>query len=273
MIKLVAIDIDGTLLTSDHRLTQNVCEAIQLAKNNGVTIVLCTGRPLVGITPYLEKLGLLDSTTIAITQNGALVQETQSKKVLNHLTLTVDQVKRIYQFSNNQNAQLTFFDESEMYHTALKPSQLVVDDAKLLHTHLTYLDVDKLTPDTLVTKGMFLGDPTEMDTVIQELPASFKDDFYMVRSVPYNFEFLNKQASKGKALQSLAESLQLQVDEVMAIGDAENDRSMLEYAGHAVVMENGTEEMKALATFITKSNDEDGVAYAIHELILKKTGD
>ncbi|MFS7237786.1 hypothetical protein CKN82_10570 [Carnobacterium divergens] len=80
MIKLVAIDIDGTLLTSDHRLTQNVCEAIQLAKNSGVTIVLCTGRPLVGIAPYLEKLDLLDSTTIAITQNGALVQETQSKK-------------------------------------------------------------------------------------------------------------------------------------------------------------------------------------------------
>ena len=95
MIKLIAIDIDGTLLNSQHRLTQKVIDTIKRAKAQGVKIVLCTGRPIVGILPYLEKLDLLDSTDIAITQNGALVQETASKKVLSHLTIELEQLPKI----------------------------------------------------------------------------------------------------------------------------------------------------------------------------------
>ncbi|CAD5899801.1 Haloacid dehalogenase [Carnobacterium maltaromaticum] len=270
MIKLIAIDIDGTLLNSQHRLTQKVIETIKRAKAQGVKIVLCTGRPIVGILPYLEKLDLLDSTDIAITQNGALVQETASKKVLSHLTIELEQLKEIEKFSKTQKAQLTFFDDKKMYTLHPEPNKLLFDDAKLLHTELTVIDKKDLSSDMLLTKAMFLGDSTEIDQLLLDLPPSFYDEFYCVRSVSYNFEFLNRGASKGEALKVLAESLNLKPENVMAIGDAENDRSMLEYAGSAVVMENALLEIQALATFVTKSNDNDGVAFAIEELVLTK---
>ncbi|MGX7418534.1 Cof-type HAD-IIB family hydrolase [Carnobacterium gallinarum] len=270
MIKLIAIDIDGTLLTSEHQLSENVCLAIQAAKNQGVKIVLCTGRPIVGVMPYLEKLGLREATDIAITQNGALVQETASEKVLSHLTIELNQLKKIEQFAKNQKAQLTFFDDQHMYSLHPEPSQLVLDDAKILHTDLRQVTREELTEEMLLTKAMFLGTPLEIDHLLADLPTDFLAEFYCVRSVPYNFEFLNPAASKGEALRLLAESLNLTAEEVMAIGDAENDRSMLEYAGNSVVMANALPEIQALATFVTKSNDESGVAYAIEELVLKK---
>lgn len=269
LIQLIAIDIDGTLLTSDHQLSEEVCQAIQAAKAKGVKVVLCTGRPIVGVMPYLEKLGLKDASDIAITQNGALVQETASEKVLSHLTIELEQLKKIHEFSLTQEAQLTFFDDQHMYSLNSNPSPLVWEDAELLHTDLRLTTIEEVTEEMLLTKAMFLGTPTEIDTLLADLPEELLAEFYGVRSVPYNFEFLNPAASKGEALHLLAESLGLTADEVMAIGDAENDRSMLEYAGNAVVMANALPDIQKLATFLTKSNDEHGVAYAIEKLVLE----
>lgn len=270
MIKLIAIDIDGTLLTSDHRLTKPVHEAIAAAHRQGVQIVLCTGRPILGILPYLEALGLRGANDVAITQNGALVQATGSHKVYSHLIITLDQLKLINAFVANTRAQLTVFDEAKMYALHPYPSERVINDAKLLHTALNVINLSDISDDFLITKAMLLGDPHDISDIICHIPKHFAEEFYMVRSVPYNYEFLNRAASKGNALEALADRLHLTSHNIMAIGDAENDRSMLEYAGTAVAMGNASDEIKQLASFVTESNDNHGVAFAIQKLVLNK---
>ena len=90
-----------------------------------------------------------------------------------------------------------------------------------------------------------------------------------MKSTPFYLEILNKTASKGNAITHLAEKMGLSLDQTMAIGDAENDRAMLEAVGNPVVMENGTPELKQIAKYITKSNEESGVAYALRKWVLK----
>ena len=107
-----------------------------------------------------------------------------------------------------------------------------------------------------------------LDAAIAKLPQEFYDRFTIVKSTPFYLEILKKTANKGIAVTHLAEKLSLTKEETMAIGDEENDRAMLEVVGSPVVMENGNPEIKKIAKYITKSNDESGVAYAIRKWVL-----
>jgi len=115
-----------------------------------------------------------------------------------------------------------------------------------------------------IVKCMFFDHPNLLEDAIKALPAEFSERFSIVRSAPYFLEFMNPEASKGRALQTLAEHLQLTADEVMAIGDQGNDLSMLRYATNSVAMGNGIPEAKDIAKYETKTNVNDGVAHAIN---------
>ena len=107
-----------------------------------------------------------------------------------------------------------------------------------------------------------------MDQAIAKLPKELYDKYTLVKSAPFYLEIVKKSVNKGAAVVHLAEKLGLTKEETMAIGDEENDRAMLEVVGNPVVMKNGTDELKKIAKYITKSNDESGVAYAIREWVL-----
>ena len=123
--------------------------------------------------------------------------------------------------------------------------------------------------DKEIIKMMFIDEPEILDAAIAKIPQEFYDKYTSVKSTPFYLEFMNKTASKGNAITHLAEKMGLSKDQTMAIGDAENDRAMLEAVGNPVVMENGTPELKEIAKYITKSNEESGVAYALREWVLK----
>lgn len=123
--------------------------------------------------------------------------------------------------------------------------------------------------DKEIIKMMFIDEPEILDAAIAKIPQEFYDKYTIVKSTPFYLEFMNKTASKGNAITHLAEKMGLSKDQTMAIGDAENDRAMLEAVGNPVVMENGTPELKEIAKYITKSNEESGVAYALREWVLK----
>ncbi len=123
--------------------------------------------------------------------------------------------------------------------------------------------------DKEIIKMMFIDEPEILDAAIEKIPQEFFDRYTIVKSTPFYLEFMNKKASKGNAIKHLAEKMGLTPDQTMAIGDAENDRAMLEAVGNPVVMENGTPELKEIAKYITKSNEESGVAHALREWVLK----
>ena len=122
--------------------------------------------------------------------------------------------------------------------------------------------------DKEIVKCMFIDEPEILDAAIEKIPAEFYERYSINKSAPFYLELLKKNVDKGSAITHLAEKLGLTKDETMAIGDEENDRAMLEVVGNPVVMENGNPELKKIAKYITKTNDESGVAHAIRTWVL-----
>lgn len=132
---------------------------------------------------------------------------------------------------------------------------------------LVFCEAEKMDPNTQFLKVMMIDEPAVLDRAIARIPAEVKEKYTVLKSAPY-FEILDKRVNKGTGVKSLAEALGIKPEEVMAIGDQENDIAMIEYAGMGVAMDNAIPSVKEVANFVTKSNLEDGVAWAIEQHVL-----
>ncbi|MBL1230575.1 sugar-phosphatase [Enterococcus sp. BWB1-3] len=266
-IKLVAIDIDGTLLDSNRNITARVKEAVQKANKQGVFIVLCTGRPLPGVKSLLEELNLYRDNDYVITYNGSLVQATKSKEVISKYTLSYTDFLEIELEARKVGSHLHMSDEQNIYTFNRDIGKYTVHEAYLVDMPLKYRSVEEITPDINVIKMMMIDEPKILDHSISQLPSSLKEKYTTVKSTEFYYEILNKEASKGNALEKLAAHLNIPIEETMAIGDNENDLSMIEKAGIGVAMGNATENVKNAADVHTSSNDEDGVAEVLFKYL------
>lgn len=267
-IKLVAIDIDGTLLNNERQITPEVKQAITDATNQGVKIVLTTGRPSIGILDVIQELGLENEDNYMIAYNGAVIQNAGSKKVLLESPLDYNDYLEIELLSRQLNIQLHVQDFEMMYTANKEISPYTIHEASLTGIPLSYRPVSEMTPDIKIIKAMYIGEPNHLDDVIAKVPQQYKERLSMFKSAPFYYEILNPEATKGNAVHELATLLGIKQEEVMAIGDNENDLSMIEYAGIGVAMENALPSVKAICNKITLSNEEHGVAHAIREWVL-----
>lgn len=267
-IKLVAIDLDGTLLNPQKEITPAVREAVQEAKKAGVKIVITTGRPISGVKKILTELGLTDPGDYVITFNGGLVQEVASQEDLVTESLSYEDYLDIEFHARKIGLPMHASTKEGMYTANRTIGKYSMYEALLVDSSLSYHTPEEMDNKTII-KIMLVEEPEVLDQKIQQLPPTFYERFMISKSAPFYLEITPKTASKGLAVKKLASLLGYPLSEVMAIGDEENDRSMLEIAGVAVVMDNGAPTVKAIATHITKSNKESGVAYAIREWVLK----
>ena len=125
-----------------------------------------------------------------------------------------------------------------------------------------------MDPATEFLKVMMIDEPAILDKAIARIPPEVKEKYTVLKSSPYFLEILDKRVNKGTGVKSLADVLGIKAEEVMAIGDQENDIAMIEYAGVGVAMDNAIPAVKEVANFVTKSNLEDGVAWAIEKYVL-----
>lgn len=267
-IKLIAIDIDGTLLTPELTISERVKETVAKAKANGIKIVLCTGRPLPGANEYLDALELKNEGDYAITYNGALVQDTYTQEVLSHHTLDINDFYAIEEMSRKIGVHYHATTGDAMYTSNKDISYYSVREAMLTRMPLKYRTVSEMDKAISVSKMMMIDDPAVLDEGVKQLPQAFLDTYTVLRSEPFYLEVLHPSASKGKALKSLTELLGLTNDEVMAIGDNENDLDMIAYAGMGVAMGNAVPKVKEQAVYITDTNANDGVATVIEKFAL-----
>lgn len=266
-IKLVAIDIDGTLLNSASQLTTGVKEALQKAKEKGVYIVLCTGRPLPGVKEYLNTLDLLSADDYVITYNGSLVQNVATQQTVFSANLTKSDYLKVNYMAQKLGVHLHVSGVDAIFTANRNISPYTVHESALVHMPIKYRTSDEMVHnDYDMIKMMMIDEPEILDHAITQLPLNFKEQYTIVKSAPFYLEILHKGANKGIALAKLAEHLNIKQAEVMAIGDNENDMAMLEYAGIGVAMQNAVEKTKAVADYVTTaSNDEDGVKEAIEK--------
>ncbi|MGT2715821.1 sugar-phosphatase [Streptococcus respiraculi] len=267
-IKLVAIDIDGTLLNSKHEITPEVYQAIQDAKQAGVKIVIATGRPISGVKRILRQLNLLDEGDYVITFNGGLVQETATGNDVVKEGLSYTDYLEWEYLARQLALPMHASTKDGMYTANRNIGKYTIYEAQLVDSPVFYRTPEEMANKDII-KVMLVDEPEKLDIAIPQIPTLLTERFNVAKSAPFYLEVTPKTVNKGEAIKKLSALLGLTMNETMAIGDQENDRSMLEVVGTAVVMENGSAELKKIATHITKSNDENGVAYAIREWVLK----
>ena len=269
MIKLVTIDLDGTLFDNDKKISKENKEAIKKCKELGVRIVLATGRPLPGVLPTLTELGLIDDTDYCIIYNGAKIFNTKTKELVFSSSIDGKDVKDLYTDALRLNTH---------YHAFCLDERLVTMDnnpytdyeARINHVTPNLFDFTSVKDSDLFLKAMMVDEEKKIDYLIENVNPKFKEKYSMVRSSKIFLEFLNKNTNKGNALIELAKYLNIDIKDTMAIGDQNNDLSMIEKAGIGVCMANGVKEVKKIADCITKDNLSSGVAYALNELIINK---
>ncbi|MDR2660810.1 MAG: sugar-phosphatase [Lactobacillaceae bacterium] len=267
-IKLITIDVDGTLVNSKSELTQHTIDILKKAIDRGVKIVIASGRPTAGTKNFFQALGIDNlENQYAINYNGAIVANTKGD-VITEDTLTFDDYKKIAKLADELNIPYQIETADYIITPFAKIPKYTVFEANLVNMPVWHLPIENTPTDSDIAKVMFIDEPEKIEKTLPLIPATFKQEFNVMKSAPVFIEFIKKTVSKGLALQQLAEKLKIDISQTMAIGDQGNDLSMLEKAGVSVAMGNAIPELKQIADFVTKTNDEDGVAYAIEKFIL-----
>lgn len=270
-IKMVAIDIDGTLINDNQEITPKTVEAIKQASKQGVKIVLCTGRPMTGVQAYLDQLGLDNrDDEYVVSFNGGLAQTT-SKKVMVDASISFNDYVDWENYCLKEGVHSQIETRDFIYTTNQNLSRYTIYESELVSMPVRYRSLDEMAriqDQYVIAKAMMVDDKETIDRALKDIPQELADRFSIVRSEDFYLEFMHKSVSKGQALKRLCDELKIDVSEVMALGNAQNDNSMIEFAGKGVAMGNSVPETLAIADVVTGDNNHDGVAEAIEKYVL-----
>ena len=266
-IKAITLDLDGTLLNNQKEITEYTVRTLKKAKEYGIKVVLCTGRPLKGILHLLKQLELTEEGDIAIAFNGGLIQYVKSNEVLYQATLSKEDIVYIYHQAYQVGLPTVMIDLEYVYET-----NYPTNFPSLYPSLMTLLSYQTKQPEDFnenhrFNKALLCTETEQLDKGIAQLPKEFFERFNCFKSRPILLEVVPKEVSKGKALHQLASILGITTDEIMACGDEANDYDMIQTAGFGVAMGNATDEIKKIADYITTTNEEDGVAKAVEYII------
>jgi Cof subfamily protein (haloacid dehalogenase superfamily) len=264
-IKLVAVDLDDTLLDNNLTVSPRTASAIRQAIAGGVTVTMATGRMFSSAVRYAAELEL---DVPLITYNGALIRCSLSGETLLHKPLEEATARGI----------LAFFKERGWYIQVYLDDKLYVkefDDNARLYEELSGIRAIPVGEELYSlagtpTKMLALAEPAMIPEIGTAVKNAFGDKVYAAASKAFYLEMTNPTVNKGIALDFLAGRLGIRQEEVMAIGDSVNDLDMLAYAGLGVAMGNASPAVKAAANVVTGANDADGVAEAIEKYVLNK---
>ena len=262
MYKLIAIDIDDTLLNDSIEISDKVRAAIEKAIEAGVKIVLCTGRTIKGAERFYDQLGL---DTLFITAGGAEIYDTDKKRVFEN-EVEPSLVKKVLEYAYERGIHAQVFTDGELvYRERNKYSELYEGP---------YGFQGKLVPDLLekediqTPKVLFVVDRDKADAIQQDVEKKFTS-LAIKRSKHIYIEFWSPGVNKGVALEFAAKYYSIDIKDTIAIGDSQIDAPMIEAAGLGVAVENAPDSLKQVADITCPSNEDDGVAYVIEKYILE----
>ena len=264
-IKLIALDIDGTLLDGNSEVSKANREAILQAEKKGIYVILATGRMYRSANQFSKYF---NSDMPIITYNGGMVREFNYGKKLFEYNMPTDMVRPIYETTKKYDLSMNFYINDNLY--ANEGHKYIKDYAE--HIKVPYLtlkdeEIFKLIDEENIIKMVAVEDSEVLDRFLAAEYDKYKDKLYLVKSLPFFLEIAHKGINKATGLKALGEILDIKPEEMLAIGDNLNDEEMLDFVGHPIVMANGHIELKNKGYFVTKTNEEDGVAFAISQFI------
>ena len=263
-IDLVAIDLDGTLLRSDKRLSKRVIQAVKDVTATGVKVVIATARPPRGAREIFE---LLELDTYMALYNGAMILDPYRNKHIYHKPLDPALTKKMIKLARKADKDVVVSLEilDKWYTDHVDESLPTETSRRFSPDFIGPLDSFLHVP---VTKLLLLAPPQRIGHIREVVEAKVKGKVTTAIADEHLLQYIHREASKENALQIIAEKYGVKQENVMAIGDAPNDYGMLSWAGFGVAMANGWESARRVADVVVPSNDEDGVAFALRQYVL-----
>lgn len=265
--RMLALDLDGTLTTSEKKVSPATRTAVHAAIEAGVNVVLCSGRPLVGVAPVAEELALDRYGGFLACNNGSFIVDWKTKVVLEDLTIPRVAVDLACQVAHECGVYAICYDDNQAY--SENPEDPYVEQERFNNSSVM-TKVDDLA--SFITwepnKIMVVGEPDTLQPAYERLSALLEGQATIIRSEPYFVEVVPRGVGKDIALIKLGGVLGASRAQTIAVGDGYNDIPMLDYAGLAVAMDNAYDGVKPHADWVAPSNDADGVAAVIGRFIL-----
>lgn len=262
LIKLVALDVDGTLIGKDLVIPDRTKKAIQTARDRGVRFAIVTGRMFQSGAPYAQELGLEGMPLVAY--NGAMVREYPSGRMIYHEPVPVEACKALAAFCEARGYHMQVYVNDELYVPDMGPrTQEYIAIAKVKANPVGSLFLWLKEPST---KVLIIDDPARIPAIKSEVQDLLGPAIHAAPSYPQFLEMTSAGVSKGKALAAVAASMGITREEVMAIGDGMNDLDMLTWAGTSFAMGHGPEALRRAATHVTTEGAGYGVAEALERM-------
>lgn len=260
-IKLIALDLDGTLAVEKHEILPSSIKGLIQAQENGIRLVIASGRPKSGLFNIAKQLQMDAFGGYFISFNGALVSNWNEDIVENKIEK--ENIHRMYKEANKRGLNAYTFIDNKIVCDRMNESITAESEFNDLEIRIVDNFLDFVKEDAI--KCTICGSTEELDTYDRELVALLSDDIMVTRSGHIFIDGTKKNVNKGTALYELMDTLGLSKEEVMAFGDGENDIDMLTMAGVGVAMGNANDNVKKIADYVTDTNLKDGIYKALKE--------
>ena len=260
IIKVIALDMDGTLLDDNKNISASTDECIKKLQEKGILTIIITGRSFEALKPYKEKLNL---ATPVICYNGAQVIDGKTEKILQNYPLPDRSSRFIIDLARKEDIHFQAYKDGILYFEKRRQESDYYENHVNLKGEI--VDFDDINPFEF-TKMMYVGDHGRLEKAAAKVLDAVGDITSVIFSNTEFLEFMHRDVSKGKTLLYVLESLGILPEETIAFGDGDNDISLLQAAGIGAAMVNASAAVKKVSDFITLSNNEDGIPEFLSQL-------
>jgi Cof subfamily protein (haloacid dehalogenase superfamily) len=263
--KMLVLDMDDTLLNDDHQISERNKAMIRQAQEKGVYVVLASGRPTPAMINYAQVLDLHTFGSYIVAYNGGVILDMKSEEVLFEQSISKEHIHQLYDFSVANDVHILAYHEGAIITET--ESEYIDLEARLTGMPLRKVASFKEAIDSPSVKCLMLEEPDYLASVGEKLKSEINHKS-ITTSKPFFLEIMQLGIDKAASLARLAERLGIDSTEIIAVGNASNDLSMIEYAGLGVWVDNVTPELRHKADIVVASNNNDGVAEVIEKYIL-----
>ena len=264
MIKMLVLDIDGTIYRKNFSASDAVKNALKKLTEDGIKVVLATGRMFSATIPIAKDIGL--DSPIVCYQGGLIKECAENGKILLQKDVPEKYAREIIRILREKDIHCNLYmNDGLVVENDNETIKRYTDERNVRYTVVNnFDDIDLKNINKMLAIDT---DVKKIEDLQKQLAQQYSKDLYIIRSTPHFCEISNIEATKGNAVRYLADLWNIKKEEIMAVGDQDNDIEMLKAAGIAVAMGNGTEELKKIADYVTDTVENDGVVKAIQKFI------
>ena len=263
--KMLVVDMDDTLLTDNHEISSENKDMLLKAQELGVYVVLASGRPTSAMIEFAKELQCDVNNSFMISFNGSVITDLKEDKILFEHSLTKEQIHSLYDFSQQNNTHIITYIDGKII--SERHSEYIDIEKNITGLKLNIVSSFKDTVTTSAVKCILLEEPEYLKGVESVLKAAMPD-LSICMSKPFFLEAAPNGIDKGASIKILAENLNIHQSEIIAVGNAGNDLTMVQFAGLGVWVDNVDPELRHFADVIVASNNNHGVAEVVRRFIL-----